>query len=839
MNRKLSVSGWSMWEKMLALIVVALPLLVGLAQFPKLLGDEGIYVSQAWWLVHFGKLGPYTYWYDHFPLGWLQIGLWQKLTGGPFAFGMSVISARYFMVIMVALTGLGVFQILKVLTQDKWVAWLGVVLFALSPLAVIFHRQVLLDNLATFWLVWGIYLLISAPKKLVHVVAATTFFVIGMLTKETLVVVAPVFIVAIWWFNKGEKHIRYLLSISILMMLFGAGLFGLLAWIKGELLPSPDQVSLLGTIQFQLTRGSGQFFLESGSEFRSKLDAWLFMDPLLILSGMMAMILGLVWFWKDISSRFVLMCGLMILLFLIRGGLILDFYIIPLIPFLVISIALLVDGIVGKWFWGKKKGFLFGIAIAIFGLFYGSIGRYVYTYDAVSNQLEALEYVQTRVGDEDKVVADNFFFLDVIDIEQDFKTEWPVHWYTKAALDEEIRDGVFENSAENIDYLVVNSTMQQEITGGFLPILATAQQEMIREKEFVFDRSGMGRKLLADLPYTVEDVVMYRRLSANVDVTNEIALMSEVQQFGQRILMGIEGTSLNTMERSLLQQGLVGGVVLEKTNVASSVQLTELMEDIHTSSNLAVEPAVAVLHEGGAVTAIPWLDTLAPYYWKSESEAFERGEIRGDQLSSLGFDMILAPVVDESRNDSTLTLDERTVPDTKVLAAFVQGITNFGLMPTLKYYPGMYSYMASYPEGNEVSVISISDQQLEEDILIYRDLVDTYSDQVGIMVSHGYYDQDKNNLTSTSKFFIDTLLRDSIGFSGLVLVDDVSRLSGEVNEIRELVLKSFDAGSDVVVIKNSEVVVELLSSKEGDAGQALDNSSLLKWLTYRSKWMNR
>src|SRR5215217_4607702 len=42
--------------------------------------DEGTYVAQAWAILHQGRLAHYTYWYDHPPLGWIQIAGWAWLT---------------------------------------------------------------------------------------------------------------------------------------------------------------------------------------------------------------------------------------------------------------------------------------------------------------------------------------------------------------------------------------------------------------------------------------------------------------------------------------------------------------------------------------------------------------------------------------------------------------------------------------------------------------------------------------------------------------------------------------------------------------------------------------
>ena len=73
---------------------------VNMFHFPYYESDEGTYVSQAWAVVHQGKLSPYTYFYDHSPAGWIQLAAWAKLTGGFHAFGPAINSGRVLMLLM-------------------------------------------------------------------------------------------------------------------------------------------------------------------------------------------------------------------------------------------------------------------------------------------------------------------------------------------------------------------------------------------------------------------------------------------------------------------------------------------------------------------------------------------------------------------------------------------------------------------------------------------------------------------------------------------------------------------------------------------------------------------
>src|ERR671910_1010257 len=91
------------WEKLWVAVILSIAGLahgVNMFNFPYYENDEGVYVSQAWAILKLHELAPYTYWYDHAPLGWIQIAIWSILTGGFHQFGTTVNSGRLLMLVM-------------------------------------------------------------------------------------------------------------------------------------------------------------------------------------------------------------------------------------------------------------------------------------------------------------------------------------------------------------------------------------------------------------------------------------------------------------------------------------------------------------------------------------------------------------------------------------------------------------------------------------------------------------------------------------------------------------------------------------------------------------------
>src|SRR5260370_39819236 len=69
--------------------------------YPLYITDEGIYMQQAWSVLHEMRLSPYTYYYDHAPAGWLMIAGWVSILPHQFeAFGTAINTGRALMLLV-------------------------------------------------------------------------------------------------------------------------------------------------------------------------------------------------------------------------------------------------------------------------------------------------------------------------------------------------------------------------------------------------------------------------------------------------------------------------------------------------------------------------------------------------------------------------------------------------------------------------------------------------------------------------------------------------------------------------------------------------------------------
>jgi beta-N-acetylhexosaminidase len=146
-------------------------------------------------------------------------------------------------------------------------------------------------------------------------------------------------------------------------------------------------------------------------------------------------------------------------------------------------------------------------------------------------------------------------------------------------------------------------------------------------------------------------------------------------------------------------------------------------------------------------------------------------------LAAIGFNLDFAPVVDlcgpESSNgigDRSFGTDARRV--TELAGEFLGGLQQTGVAGCLKHFPGLGDTRVD--SHLELPTVERTRERLEaEDLLPYRRLA---SLAASVMVGHGHYpalDSEGERPASCSPRIVNELLRRRIGYTGLVVSDDL------------------------------------------------------------------
>lgn len=449
-----------------AAVLLAITVVNGLnlAQFPAYFDDEGTYYSQAWAIQQLGQLSPYTYWYDHPPMGWIQLSAFTWITDPLFGSNAALLSGRFVMLLFGLATAVLIFVLARKLGLRHGYAVLAMGLWGLSPLTGLEMRQIFLDNIALFWLIAAFVFITSRRQDLWHYCAAGLCFGMAILSKETFLLAAPGLIVALWHYGFRPTRVFGLVGFSMFTTLAGVG-YVLLAALKSELLPAPDRVSLWDALVFQLgaRAGSGSV-LTAGTEANGYLNNWLATDAVLILAGLVAAAICL--FLPAVRSIAVVI-AIFSLMALRPGGYLPGMYVIVLLPFLALAIAAVVDRIhaavvaldrpvhrmIG---FGVLTALLAAAAVSVVPRWLDGAENALTTRTNVAHD-QAVAWAGAHLEKDSLIVSDNTYWNDLVDAGWDPGWDGAV-WFYKVDLDPafvaEHPDGW-----RAIDYLVWNSTI--------------------------------------------------------------------------------------------------------------------------------------------------------------------------------------------------------------------------------------------------------------------------------------------------------------------------------------------------------------------------------------------
>lgn len=312
--------------------------------------DEGTYMDRAWAVqtglgAHHGP-APYTYWYDHPPFGWMQLALWTWLTH-TFRAGVNVVdSGRVAMVGFVVVAAALVYLVARRLGAARWASWLAAAGFGLSPLSLDVARMVMLDTIGLPWIAAAFALALSPGRRLWAYVGSGLCFAGAVLSKETYLLLLPALIVTIWLHVPRPNRRLCLTAFVGTAALFGS-FYLLYAILKGELVPGPGHVSLIGAIEWQLFQrgGSGSVFSPHSASY-GRIAGWVRVDPWLLGMGLFASPIGL----GIRRLRGVTVAYLTFVLEPLRGGYLPATFVTGALPFAALVAAGSLDAV---WRWAS------------------------------------------------------------------------------------------------------------------------------------------------------------------------------------------------------------------------------------------------------------------------------------------------------------------------------------------------------------------------------------------------------------------------------------------------------------------------------------------------------
>jgi len=286
---------------------------------------------------------------------------------------------------------------------------------------------------------------------------------------------------------------------------------------------------------------------------------------------------------------------------------------------------------------------------------------------------------------------------------------------------------------------------------------------------------------------------------------------------GQMIVVGFSGddvsdASVRNLTAEIAGSG-IGGVMYLKVNVKSRAAVEAMNTAFLAAAPNGLKPFITLDQEGGAVERltgavgfreVPGAETVAAEYTPEQSEPIY--ESMADDIAAWGFNVNFAPVVDLSVNPNNQVIAKfgrafSAKPEevTDYAEAVVAAHHKAGLITAIKHFPGHGSSTADSHEGYVDITRSWSPDELSPYARMFND---GYADfvMVGHLINRNYSDQP----ASLAPEWIDGVLRTDLGFTGVVISDDLEM--GAIRQhydLKETVIRAVRAGVDVLLFSNT------------------------------------
>lgn len=277
---------------------------------------------------------------------------------------------------------------------------------------------------------------------------------------------------------------------------------------------------------------------------------------------------------------------------------------------------------------------------------------------------------------------------------------------------------------------------------------------------------------------------------------------------GQLLLVGVPGAELSAADAAFYQKLQPGGYILFGRNIQTPAQLRKLIDDLRDLSD--VEPVVTIDQEGGRVSRLKLIGNEPPNAQQLRQRGDlglirRHGDITGRILRLFGFNLDLCPVLDISFDDDADNSLKgrcygRTVAEViEKAGAFNDGLRGTGVLSCGKHFPGYSS--AGLDPHHELPAIDRSRELMEEhELAVFRHFAAKVdSMMIGHISITGL--ETGGPPASLSPRIINGLLREDLGFSGLVMTDDLD-MGAILNHygFDETMRMGLAAGNDMLMI---------------------------------------
>ena len=305
-------------------------------------------------------------------------------------------------------------------------------------------------------------------------------------------------------------------------------------------------------------------------------------------------------------------------------------------------------------------------------------------------------------------------------------------------------------------------------------------------------------------------------------IYNQMTLEEKIGQLFMVQVFSDKDTAHKNEILQLIKEQHIGGVIFSK---GGPVRQAKLNNELQKASKIPL--LVGMDAEWGlsmrldSTYAFPWNMTLGAI--KDEALIEQTGKHIGEHCKRLGVHFNFAPVVDINTNPNNPIIGNRSFGEdrdriTRQSLAFMKGMQGAGVLANAKHFPGHGD--TDSDSHKTLPTVGFSAQRIDSvELYPYRELIKNGLSSV--MVAHlnvPALESRAGYPSSISKNIVTNILKDSLGFEGLIFTDALNmKGASNFSAPGDIDLAAFLAGNDVLLIsENVKLAVAKISKALSD-----------------------
>ncbi len=330
------------------------------------------------------------------------------------------------------------------------------------------------------------------------------------------------------------------------------------------------------------------------------------------------------------------------------------------------------------------------------------------------------------------------------------------------------------------------------------------------------------------------------------EMLEEMTLEDKV---GQMLMVGFWGEEPDYYINKMIDERNVGGVILLNYNLKNENQTRTLVDSLQNRSletGIGIPLLISTDQEGGVVSKVKFLDATNTPQSEIESvdTAYSIAKERAIHLRRLGIYANYSPVLEYITDPNNFLFERTFRADSnqigKLGIQMVRGYSDGGIISVPKHFPGHTN--SSTDSHDELPESGLNEEELKEKVKPFRDVIDATNPEM-IMTAHVLYPNIDSDPASLSSIFIRQMLKDDLGFHGIVITDDME-MGAILNNysVAESAVKAVKSGNDILLYsstpeKQVEAYEAIIEAVDNEVIPMDDiDSSVLKILELKKKF---